>query len=68
MTDSWDWPLYLILFIVAGFLFFIGVKAEQASERQIPVTVYCEGEYRIFMRGEQIEVLYDPDCMKVAKA
>lgn len=41
---------------------------DSGKSREPQVTVHCEGEYRVFMRGEQIEVLYDPDCMKVAKA
>lgn len=66
-----DWDFWIGTFVIMAVffgLFMVVVLAPvPAKAPKKEITVHCEGEYRVFMRGEQIEVLYDPDCMKLAK-
>ena len=69
MSKGINWDAWIGVGMIFAMFIALGlvVMLNPAPAKAPAVTIYCEGEYRIFMRGEQIEVLYDPDCLKLVK-
>lgn len=59
--------MLLLVGVVIAFIWTVIYSGLTYEPKPPKVVVHCEGEYRVFMRGEQIEVLYDPDCLKLVK-
>lgn len=55
--------MLLCALVVGGSVYAVRLlKAENLRRNTTVIT--CEGDYRVFMRGDQFEVLYDPDCLE----
>ncbi len=63
--SSHAWLIIAVLAsLVIGGSWYLFRLIEADRVRRDTTVVTCEGDYRVFMRGDQIEVLYDPDCVK----
>jgi len=65
MTKRGAWITIAILCILAVLgAWSLGTLIKNEEKRRNTTVITCEGDYRVFMRGDQFEVLYDPDCLK----
>lgn len=54
----------MVLFLV-GFLAFLALLTYAGvtyEEKDVPVTVTCIGDYKVFERGDQFDVLFSEEC------
>jgi hypothetical protein len=65
IKKSTAWTIIAVM-AVASILAAAGLAKliKDEDKRRNTTVITCEGDYRVFMRGDQFEVLYDPDCVK----
>lgn len=65
MKRNTAWLIIIVLVGLAiGGATYLGRLLREEDVRRNTTVITCEGDYRVFMRGDQFEVLYDPDCLK----
>lgn len=65
MNKRTAWTIIVILSALAIWgAWSLGTLIKDEERRRNTTVITCEGDYRVFMRGDQFEVLYDPDCLK----
>lgn len=62
MTKVIDWAMAVFLVGMVAFLGFIAYDVATYESKPVPVTVTCVGDYKVFTRGDQFDVLFSEEC------
>lgn len=68
MTKRDDVITAIVSTLLLGVLLLLALAAwtiTQVEPRAPQVVVNCEGDYRVFIRGDQFDVVYDEDCERM---
>ncbi len=57
-----DWVAGIFLTIMLALFIGVAIAAFTYDPKPVPVTVHCEGDYKVFIRGDQFDVLFSEEC------
>jgi hypothetical protein len=59
---SIDWVVGIFFTILLAFFVILTIEVFTYKPKPVPITHHCEGDYEVFIRGDQFDVLFSEEC------